>query len=44
MGEMQDEVEHFNENKMEQLARNGDASYMPAVREVPLLLFCWDTD
>jgi hypothetical protein len=27
-GEMQDEVQHFSENKLEQFARNGDASYM----------------
>jgi hypothetical protein len=27
-GEMQDEVEHFTESKLQQFARNGDASYM----------------
>jgi len=33
-GEIQEEVEHFTENKVEQFARSGDASYMQAVREV----------
>jgi hypothetical protein len=27
-GEMQDEVEHFTEKKVEQFSRNGDVSYM----------------
>ena len=37
-GEIQDEVEHFTENKFEQFARNDDVCYMQAVREVPV--FC----
>jgi hypothetical protein len=41
---MQDEVRHFTENKVEQFAQNGDASYMQAVREVLVLLFGWDED
>jgi hypothetical protein len=32
-GEMQEEVEHFTENKVEQFAWSGDASYMQALRE-----------